>query len=205
MNLAKDNWLSSNTTFFWGEIAPSSHVLQLYENNDSLLNLLEGFVVEGIRAADAVVIICTEEHLNSLEARLIKHGLDVKNLREDDQYIPVNAHLALSDLLINGALDLQRFDKMINSLMARAQKNGRKVRAFGEMVAILWEKGKKEATIALEHLWNEYLKVNSFCLYCAYPADAFTENESLSDICCSHTMLVEEGHTKSQIRYTATH
>lgn len=206
MNFEKDNWLSSNTTFFWGEIAPTSHVLQLYESDEAFLNLLEGFVVEGIKGADAVIVICTEDHLKSLDARLIECGLDMKTLQEDNQYIPVNADVTLSGFMINGKPDLHRFEKMIKGLMNRAQKNGRKIRAFGEMVAILWEQGNIEATMTLEHLWNDYLKKDSFCLYCAYPANGFTQKsyKFLTDICCSHALMVRAGSSKSQINYLST-
>ena len=38
------NWKKIDADVFWGEIAASDHVLQIYENDDSFLNALAGFV-----------------------------------------------------------------------------------------------------------------------------------------------------------------
>jgi anti-sigma regulatory factor (Ser/Thr protein kinase) len=46
------------------------------------------------------------------------------------------------------------------------------VRAFGEMVALLWGAGNVKAAMALESLWNDLAASRQFSLLCAYPTSA---------------------------------
>ena len=75
VNIEIDEWENSNIQFFWGEIAPCDHLIQIYENEKILLDTLEGFAGAGILAGDSVVIVATASHLQSLNERLRKQGL----------------------------------------------------------------------------------------------------------------------------------
>jgi hypothetical protein len=48
--------------------------------------------------------------------------------------------------------DDELFFQLVADILARATKNGRKVRAFGEMVTVMWAKGFYGAAVRLEHL-----------------------------------------------------
>jgi len=39
-----NEWQQSTSHVFWGEIAPSDHLVQIYENDDVILDSLQGFV-----------------------------------------------------------------------------------------------------------------------------------------------------------------
>ncbi|HKN54355.1 MAG TPA: hypothetical protein VJX66_17775 [Amycolatopsis sp.] len=49
---------------------------------------------------------------------------------------------------------------------------GRPVRAYGEMVAWLWDAGLAGAAIKLEAMWNDLGRAEAFSLYCGYPLDS---------------------------------
>jgi hypothetical protein len=179
---------------FWAEVSPCDHVVQIYENDETFLDPLEGFVAGGFRAGDAVVIIATGAHRNALNARLIVQGFDVNALQESDQYIVLDADMTLAKFMINGWPDEVLFNKTVNELLLRARVQGRKVRAFGEMVAVLWAEGHTAATIRLEHLWHQLCETESFSLFCAYPKSGFTKNphESMKEICDVHSKVFPE-------------
>lgn len=186
-------WNKSDTEVFWGEIAPCNHVVQIYESDEVILDSLEGFVTSGIAAGESVIIIATQEHIRALNGRLIKHGLDLDELRKNDQYCYVDAEETLASFMVKNWPDDALFMEMVKSVVGRARgKNNRKVRAYGEMVAILWAKGFNGATVHLEHLWNQFCESEIFCLFCAYPKSGFTQdvNESIAHICSSHTKLL---------------
>src|SRR6185369_562599 len=64
-----------------------------------------------------------------------------------------------------------------------------RVRAFGEMVALLWADGRREAALELEALWNELGANLSFSLLCAYPISAFdtyADHAPFLEVCGSH-------------------
>jgi hypothetical protein len=67
------------------------------------------------------------------------------------------------------------------------------LRAYGEMVGILWKARQFAAAIRLEQLWNKLLEQASFSLYCAYAIDVFGkefEVSNLEGVLCTHTHLV---------------
>jgi hypothetical protein len=88
--------------------------------------------------------------------------------------------------------DEQRFADTISRFLARAAVRNRRVRAFGEMVALLWARGDVAATVRLEHLWNDICAQVPLPLFCAYPRVGTTMNPSRSmvDICTAHSRII---------------
>ncbi|MDF2449392.1 MAG: hypothetical protein K0R26_1896 [Bacteroidota bacterium] len=191
-NKESGEWMSCTTQVFWGEIAPYDHLVQIYESKAAFLDLLEGYVLDGFRAGDCVVIIATTEHLKALNKRLKKNGCNLGTLISDHQYIPLDAAETLSTFMKNGWPDETLFMATVNSIISKAKARSRQVRAFGEMVALLWEQGHNGATVQLEHLWSRFCQTESLCLFCAYPKAGFTQNpdDSLQNICCSHSKII---------------
>lgn len=187
-----DNWRHSKADVFWGEIAPCDHVIQIYENEGIFLDALSGFVGGGINSGDCCIIIATESHVAALENRLSSYGIKVDNLISEKRYVPLNAEETLSKFMVNGWPDEHRFNKTVSELIEEFSCDNRRIRAFGEMVAILWAQGYNGATVQLEHLWNKFCEKQSFCLFCAYPKSGFTEdiNTSIMHICGSHSKMI---------------
>ena len=186
-------WETSNIQVFWGEIAPCDHLVQVYENEKIFLDTLEGFAGTGLLANDSVVIIATSTHLNALNARLLSQGFDLNALIKADQYIPIDAEDLLSIFLVDGQIDEKIFNSFINDIVSRAKERNGKVRAFGEMVAVLWAQGHFAATVQLENLWNQLHGKSPFTLFCAYPKTGFTQsaNDSIDIICKQHARVID--------------
>jgi hypothetical protein len=179
-------------TSFWGEIAPCEHVVQMYSQDSVFLDALSGFVGDGLQSGEGVIVIATAAHLSALEARLAGTGVDLTAARRGDQYIALDAELMLSRFIVNGWPDEEIFDPLITGLIARAGRGGRRVRAFGEMVAILWAQGHAAATVRLEYLWHAICRREAFSLLCAYPRTGFTQDvtASVREICAAHSRIV---------------
>ena len=184
----------SGSDIFWGEIAPCEHLVQIYADQGVFLDSLEGFVAGGLLANEGVIVIATRAHLVSLEQRLSARGLDVSAARERDRYIALDATDALSKFLVKGWPDEDRFEQFVTEMIGRAGREGRRVRAFGEMVAVLWARGQSGATIQLEHLWHRFCQSKTFSLFCAYPRSGFTQDTdaSIREICAAHTRVIAQ-------------
>ncbi|HVT39570.1 MAG TPA: MEDS domain-containing protein [Gemmatimonadaceae bacterium] len=179
---------------FWGELAPGEHVAQIYEQSELFLDCLEGFVSVGLRAGEGVIVIATPPHRRALEERLAAQGIDVDFARSLDHYIDLDAEATLSKFMINGWPDDALFRKSVDGLLSRARVRGGRVRAFGEMVALLWGRGDNAATVRLEHLWHTLVREKHFSLFCAYPKSGFTQGSaaSIHEICATHTRMYLE-------------
>lgn len=188
-----EKWEHSNIDVFWGEIAPCDHLVQIYDLDSVFLSTLESFVSTGFLANESIVIIATHNHLSLLNERLNQQGFDLDALITTDQYIPLDVHESLAKFLLNNWPDEILFNTFIGSIIDRASKDNRKIRAFGEMVAVLWEQGHNGATVQLENLWNQLHSKKHFTLYCAYPKSGFTQNatESIDTICKTHSKIIE--------------
>ena len=85
------------------------------------------------------------------------------------------------------------FFEVIGGVIRDAVGTGRPVRAYGEMVALLWEAGDVLAAIDLETLWNELASELPFALYCAYHSESVAANEhadALHDVCRLHSAVI---------------
>ena len=182
----------SDTEVFWGEIAPSEHLVQIYANEGVFLDTLEGFAAGGLQRGDGVIVIATPAHLSALNGRLSARGFNLDAARARDQYIPLEAKEILAKFIVRGWPDDKLFEQLVSDLIVRARGNGRPVRAFGEMVAVLWATGYSGATLQLEHLWHAFCKKEQFSLFCAYPRVGFTQDaeSSMKEICATHSKIV---------------
>ncbi len=189
-------WKSTHINAFWGEIAPCEHLVQVYENDKIFLDTLEGFACTGLHNGDSVVTICTPEHRKALDERLRNQNFDIDNLMKTDHYIALDVDDTLNSFMVNDWPDEEKFNNVISNIIVRAQSHNnapRKVRAFGEMVAVLWDRGMNGATVHLENLWNELHGRNDFSLYCAYPKSGFTQSpiDAIDSICKTHTKVID--------------
>jgi DcmR-like sensory protein len=177
---------------FWGEVFPSEHCVQIYDNDSVFMDTLEGFIKDGVRADEGVVVIATPAHLRALETRLEHYGLDLNEVRAQDRYIGLEAEQVVERSVVNRWLDDERFKQVVADVITRARGGGRKVRAFGEIAAILWARGNQAATVRLEHLWNDLCQAEMFSLFCAYPRAGFTRDfsKSINEICAAHSRVL---------------
>jgi hypothetical protein len=167
--------------------------VQIYGDDLSFMDALEGYVSSGLRSRDGVIVIATATHLHDLEKRLRANWLDVDRARWEDRYIALLAQETLSLFMVDGMPDEARFTEVVMPILRRARgPQNRKVRAFGEMVALLWAKGECPAAIELEVMWNRLQAVEQFPLFCAYPRSGFDGDVSaaIQSVCATHSRII---------------
>lgn len=176
----------------WQGLEPGAHLVHFYEQETDLLVSLENYLAAGLLLGEGVIAIATTAHLSALRTRLRARGFDLAALQMSDQFIALDAGDLLERILHEEGPDPARFDAVIRSLLARGRGDHRRVRVFAELVSVLWSRGEREATVALERLWQRCCTLERVPLLCAYPMQAFSRGEpdAISEICAHHTSLL---------------
>lgn len=184
--------MSQGLTAFWGEISACEHFVQIYENDEVFISTLADFIGRGLVAGEACIVIATPAHRRELAARLNANGIDIAFAQSQDRFISIDAQETLDRFIINGWADDRRFSAVITDVLKRASQNGRNVRAFGEVVALMWAKGHCGATVRLEQIWTDLCQRESLALFCAYPKIGFTEDASdaIARVCAAHSKVL---------------
>jgi MEDS: MEthanogen/methylotroph, DcmR Sensory domain len=180
------------TGILWGAMAPHEHIVQFYGSDDTLLENLTSFVVSGLNRGEGVIVVLTSDHLRALNCILSEGDVDIEGAAADDRYITIDVESVIASLMVKGLPDEQRFADFSDLLLRRAGANFRRVRLFGETVAVLWERGQAAAVVRLEQMWQQFCSANWLSVYCAYPTAEFTEahREPLAEICMAHTRVL---------------
>lgn len=169
----------------------SGHVVQFYEQSPYLVDRVSSFIAPGLKAGEAAIVIATPEHREMIEVQLRAHGIDVSELREQGAYVDLDAAETMARFMVNGQPDRRRFVEVIGGTISRARPRAQFpiVRAYGEMVALLWAQGRQDAAINLEELWNELLGHHPFSLMCGYPIEGLGDPDSptVQQMMASHT------------------
>jgi hypothetical protein len=178
-------------SFNWTTLAPREHLVQIYSSDSVLVESLEDFVRCGIENGEVVILILTPEHLSALDARLAARGFDLEGARSHQLYITFDADEALQKFMLRDWPEEALFHHFAHRIVERA--DGRRIRCFGEMVALLLERGQGAAMLRLEQLWQRACERNGFVVFCAYPRSEFTPGmgSSARAICAAHTCVIK--------------
>ncbi len=93
--------------------------------------------------------------------------------------------------------DTKRFEAAGTAVIQRAcgGRTDCTIRAYGEMVDVLWKKGQAVAAVRLEMLWNKLAATEDFSLLCGYAMGNFYKGTQQQEICDHHTHVVAEDGT----------
>jgi hypothetical protein len=143
----------------WSPDQDAGHVVQFYTGSYPAKGIAR-FLQEGIDAGEVAVVIATPGHARAVDRRLDARG----------RVLYVDAEEALAGFMAHGRPDRTRFMDSVGDLVQQAAEHGNgTVRAFGEMVVLLCERGEPEAALELEGLWNELGRRHRVKLLCSYP------------------------------------
>src|SRR5581483_8222480 len=100
---------------------------------------------------------------------------DTTVLTKRRQLLFCDARTTLDQFLDGGRPNWHQFEKVIGDVLrqVRPLDGTGSLRAYGEMVDLLWKDGQFASAVRLEQLWNKLLERSSFSLYCAYEVDVF--------------------------------
>jgi hypothetical protein len=176
-------------------VNPEAHFVQLYGTDDRLLTRnVARFLAEGLRRGDGLIVIASPEHSGSV-ARQLSDERGYSKAVLEGRLVFLDARTTLDRLMVNGEPNRELFEVVIGhaimEVQGRAGHTG--VRAYGEMVGVLWKAGQYSAAVRLEEFWNGLLKSSDIRLFCGYPIDVFGEEfqvDKVDALLCAHTHML---------------
>jgi signal transduction histidine kinase len=107
-----------------------------------------------------------------------------------------DARKTLETFMRGSMPDPELFNAAMAATVGAANTTTSAIRAYGEMVDILWREGNTAAAIRLEDLWNDLLMRHDVALFCAYSMASFyreSDADGIRDICDRHTHIIPLG------------
>jgi hypothetical protein len=171
------------------------HGVQFYNDSDSLCRIVGAFIGEGLDGEALAVLIATPEHTARIEECLRRRGADVDVLKRLGRLATLDAHETLQLFMRDGMPNPGAFRRSVGEILAtlRRGREHRPIRAYGEMVNMLWKDGREAAAIRLETLWNQLAGTQDFNLLCAYSMGNFYKGAALDEIKNQHSHVGADG------------
>lgn len=184
-------------------LSNGQHVCQFHRDGKTLSASVGAYVDAGLADREGVVAIVVADRGTCLIEYLRARGIDVDGAMADGQLVLLDAHETLHCFMRDGSPDQKTFNATFIPVLRGFVKRGyTRVRAYGEMVSVLWNYGNPAAAIALEKLWNDLGQRYRFALYCGYQLDTLhpdTYSTPLDEVARSHSaVLVDEQDERLQ-------
>ena len=174
------------------------HAVQFYSDESSLARTVARFLLEGIDHAQPGVVIATAEHTDSIVRELTASGVKVRELRQTGELQFLDAEKMLASFMVGPHPDPVMFKTQIGGVIESlcAGRTPCPIRAYGEMVDLLWQNGNAEGAIKLEMLWNGLANAYDFSLMCGYAVGHFykeTRDPRYLEVCDQHSHIIVTG------------
>jgi hypothetical protein len=171
----------------------------LYEADEGLLTRnVSHYLWEGLNRGDGLLVIATPARNEAVVRRLQELGADPEVAVQEKRLSFLDAQETLAQFMIHGQPEWELFENTIGAAMREVQALAgyAGLRAYGEMVGVLWKARQFSAAIRLEQCWNQLLASKGFNLFCGYPIDIFGGEfhiAAVDALLCAHTHLLPAG------------
>jgi hypothetical protein len=163
----------------WGGLlasaGPGDHIVQLYQDQQFLNRAVCRFAASAIANGEGVILVPTQAHWDAFRPRLEAEGIDLEAVQASGQLTVVDADELLPQFMRDAMPDAPVFLGLAANVIARAHGGGRypKVRWWGEMVNVLWERGDVAASMDLEGQFDRLAHEHEIAIFCSFVMDNF--------------------------------
>jgi hypothetical protein len=172
------------------------HAVQFYGDEHTLFTTVAAFLSEGLIAKQPAIVIATAPHREAIVEHLCGHLIDCERALRSGHLVLLDAEETLDLFMVGGSPDAKLFERTMSPVIEGMLdgKTRTVVRAYGEMVDVLWKQGQPDAAIKLEILWNKLALQYRFALLCGYAMGAFYKQaKQMADVCEHHSHVVKPG------------
>jgi hypothetical protein len=171
------------------------HDVQFYHTETFLTAAVVKFLAEGLRAGQPQIVIATPSHRRQFVAALRAAGVAADDILGTQDGVWLDARDTLDAFMEGGLPNRERFAATVGDIfeMMLEERNYLVVRAYGEMVDLLWQDRNVDGAVAVEELWNELAAKYAFSLLCGYALGGELHTVAAHDldrVCAQHTLTL---------------
>jgi hypothetical protein len=163
----------------WGGLlasaGPRDHIVQLYQDQQFLNRAVCRFAASAMANGEGLILVPTAAHWEAFRPRLEAEGVDVAAAQDCGQLTVVDADELLPQFMRDAMPDAPVFLGLAEDAISRARSGGRypRVRWWGEMVNVLWERGDVAASMDLEDQFDRLAREQEIAIFCSFVMDNF--------------------------------
>lgn len=165
------------------------HAVQFYESPDALCRLVGRFIGEGLEQGAAAALMVTPDHASRIAVCLREAGIDVDTAVQDGALAILDAQEMLDRFMVDGMPNASAFRRAVGGVFRdlRRANGDRAIRAYGDMVDVLWKERREGAATRLETLWNALEQSDRVGLLCGYSMGNFYKGSMVGVIERQHS------------------
>jgi DcmR-like sensory protein len=152
------------------DAAACDHIVQLYQDQDFLNRAVCRFAGAALANGEGIILVPTLTHWNGIRPRLEAEGVDVEAARARGQLTVIDADTFLPRFMREAMPDSPVFLGLAADVIGEARAGCyQRVRWWGEMVNVLWERGDAAASMNLEDLFDQLATKHDLAIFCSFP------------------------------------
>jgi hypothetical protein len=172
------------------ESTSGEHVLQLFDDAESLATVVAGYLFEGWQRDETLLVVARPQHWAFASRHLLDLGCPIEEVIHSGRLVVLDAVTTLASLMRYGRLARDKFEANVLSVVKtlRDQFN-RPLRVYGEMVDVLAAHNDLKSAHELELMWNGVRADGPFSLLCGYSSAHFGDDRTaanLKALCATH-------------------
>jgi hypothetical protein len=163
----------------WGGLlasaGPRDHIVQLYQDQQFLNRAVCRFAASALANGEGVILVPTAAHWDAFRPKLEAEGVNIDAAQDSGQLTIVDSDELLPQFMRSAMPDAPVFLGLAGDVIAQARGAGRfpKVRWWGEMVNVLWERGDVAASMHLEDQFDKLAHHHEIAIFCSFVMDNF--------------------------------
>lgn len=180
-----------DTAIPWNELlkhpAAGDHIVQVVRDEAFLAEAVAQYAAWGLELGEAVLLI-----VSTARRPAFQRELEARGVAASPALRIVDAEALLDCVMREGRTDRAAFHDIVGGLVAELRFQYPAVRAYGEMVDLLCQRGSRACAMSLEQYWSDLARDQGLTVFCAYTLDPLDPQDygTLRSICQCHTHLI---------------
>jgi two-component system cell cycle sensor histidine kinase/response regulator CckA len=169
--------------------AQPAHLLTLYRTDGFLCGRVAAWLAEALRGDGGAIALTEARYHAHLRQALALEGVDADALTAAGRLVILDAAATLARILASGPPTTEAVRRVAGPWLDSVRAaSGPEIRAYGDMVNVLWERGQPDVALVLEQIWHELLQGTQVELLCGYRADPLSVGrvQGLQALCGAH-------------------